>query len=86
MSTETKEPDENSTIEEHFKHYLEKSFPRRQLGMMSSSQRNEMRKCFFGGMASFSVVAENPIVRGDLKKQLLIFWKREMGRYQSENN
>lgn len=86
MSIEIKEPDENSTIEEHFQHYLIKSFNGRQLAMMSEAQRNEMRKCFFGGMGSYSVVADNPIVRKDLKNQLLTFWRKELNRYKSENN
>lgn len=86
MSTEIKEPDESSTIEEHFQHFLEKSFTRRQLGIMSSTQAHEMRKCFFGGMASLALVVTNSVTRMNLMGQLRTFWAKEMTRYQSDNN
>lgn len=86
MSIGIKEPDENSTIEEHFQHYLNRSFTGRQLSFMSNVQRNEMRKCFFGGMASFSVVGGISGVRLKLMEQLKVFWGREMTKYQSDNN
>lgn len=86
MSSGIKEPDENSSIEECFQFYLNKSFTLQQLTQLSGYQKTEMRKCYFAGMATVLVVAKTNEGQGRILDQLQVFWKNEQERYSSENN
>lgn len=80
------EPTPNSSIEDHFQFYMEKSFTKEQLNTMSHGQIHEMTKCFMAGMSSaisvFTSTALADIAIVDLTGQLLEFWAKEKAKFQ----